>query len=122
MTSIDYDHGGADGNNLFKNDDHLTAFGLALMQNGFQPHSAILNSHTFQQINKQQQQLSNATLSTTNLNNAMGTGTNATSINHPSAVSVESVEQKWTPQNLTEDMNAWNVKSNSYQNTQKSFK
>lgn len=121
LTSIDYDHGGTDGNNLFKNDDHLTAFGLALMQNGFQPHSAILNSHTFQQINKQQQ-LTNSTSSTTNLNNAMSSGANANAINHSNAASVETSEQKWTPQNQTDDLNAWNVKSNSYQNTQKPFK
>lgn len=121
LTSIDYDQSGADGNNLFKNDDHLTAFGLALMQNGFQPHSAILNSHTFQQINKQQQ-LTNSTPSTANLNNGLGSGANTNSINHPNATGVESVEQKWTPQNQTDDLNAWNVKSSSYQNTQKPFK
>lgn len=124
LTSIDYDHGGPDGNNLFKNDDHLTAFGLALMQNGFQPHSAILNSHTFQQMNKQQQQLTNSTSSTLNVNNGMGSGTNANTnpINHPTASGVESAEQKWTPQSHTDDLNAWNAKSNSYQSTQKSFK
>lgn len=127
LTSIDYDHGGTDGNNLFKNDDHLTAFGLALMQNGFQPPSAILNSHTFQQMNKQQQ-ITNSTSSATSLNNGMGsssgggTSSGGASINHPHVPGVESAEPKWTSQSHSDDLNAWNAKSNSFQTAQKSFK
>lgn len=107
LTSTDFDNSvGMD--NLLKNDDHLTAFGLALMQNGFPAPNAILNSHTFQQISKQNQTLSN------NMSSASIHGQN-------SALNAVTQEKCAQPQRPTE-LNAWNSKSESYQQSQKNYK
>lgn len=78
------------------------------MQNAFTPPGAILNSHSFQQMNKQQQQqLSNVT-----------TGNGSVTQNTTN----ETIEEKWTPQHHTDDLGSWNTKTPSYQTTQKLFK
>lgn len=152
MSSIDYDHGTTENSNLFKNDDHLTAFGLALMQNGFATHGAILNGHTFQQMNKNQQQQQqhqhqpphNHSQHTSSLlpignisTNLNSNGTNTTnglnSLSNNSTVgngnngmhSNEAIDQKWLPHQSCDDINSWQTNSSktiNYPNPQKLFK
>lgn len=117
LTSIDYDHGaGNESNNPFKNDDHLTtAFGLAaLMQNGFPTPCSILNSHSFQQMNKQQQNTAAGSVSGNTANSSV-TGQSATNSN---------IEEKWNPQHHNDDMvTPWNSKSQtSFPTSGKLFK
>lgn len=110
---IDYEQtaSGIDGNSLLKNDDHLTAFGLALMQNGFPTHNSILNSHPFHQMNKQPN-LPN----TNNLNQSNGNMNQMANHQHN-----DGMQEKWSnPQQNTNEMNAW--KTNNYQAPQKHFK
>lgn len=106
-----------------KNDDHLTAFGLALMQNGFQSHNSILNSHTFHQINKQQQpsQHQQQHNSLNGLNQSNG---NMNTMAHNAAVAAtDNMHEKWAnSQHQSTEMNGWNSKSQNYQNIQKHFK
>lgn len=115
MASIDYDHAaGNESNNPFKNDDHLTtAFGLAaLMQNGFPTPGAILNSHSFQQMNKQQS--TSATSVSGNASSSAVSGQGATN---------NTVEEKWNPQHHSDDLTPWNSKGQSpFQSGQKLFK
>lgn len=111
LASIDYDHAaGNESNNPFKNDDHLTtAFGLAaLMQNGFPTPGAILNSHSFQQMNKQQ-------------------SSSAASVNASSSVASNNnsaVEEKWNPQHHADELvPSWNSKvQSSFPTSGKLFK
>lgn len=115
LASIDYEHAaGNESNNPFKNDDHLTtAFGLAaLMQNGFPTPGAILNSHSFQQINKQQ-----------NSTAASVSGNASSSVTGPSGTN-NAVEEKWNPQHHSDELvPSWNSKVQStFQSTQKLFK
>lgn len=106
MTSNDFDHGvGIDNISSIKNDDHLTAFGIALMQNGFPTTNALLNSHTFQQITKQNQ----ASASSPASNNLSASSANINTVQGHSAS--ESMQE-----------NTWNPKSESYQHTQKYYK
>lgn len=120
MTSNDFDHGaGIDNVGNLKNDDHLTAFGLAaLMQNGFATPNAILNSHTFQQMNKQTQSNSTTSndLSTSsgNLSSAAQTHNNSTEANQEKCASLQHGNE----------LNTWNLnsKSEAYPNNSKHYK
>lgn len=89
----------------------MAAFGLALMQNGFSPHGAILNTHTFQQINKQQQQQQPSQNSINNLT----IPTNITAMQQNQTIRNESIGEKWTPQQHDDDLNSWNNKPQNYQ-------
>lgn len=105
-----------DSNNLFKNDDHLAAFGLAaLMQNGFTPHSAILNTHTFQQMNKQQQQPSQPNVNSMHsaTANNLHLPTNMNAMQQTQSVRND-MEKSWTPQPHTDELNSWNSKGQNY--------
>lgn len=107
MQLSDFEHGGIgpDNVNSLKSDEHLTAFGLALMQNGFHAPNAILNSQTL--INKQNQN-QNQTNSSVNTphgqNNAPGEPITQKGIQHAN------------------ELSAWNSKSEIYQQPQKQFK
>lgn len=113
MVLSDFDGVGVENVSSLKTDDHLTAFGLALMQNGFPPNS-ILNSQTFQQINKQ-----NNTNSVSSVNLSSSTG-NANSTHGQNNAFSETVSQKSTEH--ANDLNAWTSKSDNHQNSQKQFK
>lgn len=104
----DFEHGGIGTDNItsLKSDDHLTAFGLALMHNGFPTPNSILSSQTFQQINKQNQ---------TNFLSSTGSGSSA----HASS---EIDSQKETTQHTNNELNAWNSKSENYHHSQKQYK
>lgn len=91
----------------------MTAFGLALMQNGFPTPNAILNSHTFHQINKQNHTnptASNALNSfSSNLNSVQGHSNTSNELNLPKSTQ------------HANELNAW--KCESYPNShQKQFK
>lgn len=97
-----------------KSDEHLTAFGLALMQNGFSTSNAILGSHTFQQINKQNPTNSSTTQSVIsfpgNIDSVLGKHNASTG-----TVLQKSMENE-------NEIKAWNHKCETFQNTQKPFK
>lgn len=139
--TTDFDHNAASGTagghidnaSTLKSDEHLTAFGLAaLMQNGFATPNALLNSHTFQQMNKQNHH--HGIASTANNLNAVSNaiGTVAPIHNNPN----ESIQEKCSamqqqqqhPQHQQQqqqhgnDLNAWNSKSDAYQHTSKHYK
>lgn len=88
-----------------KSDEHLTAFGLALIQNG---------SHTFQQINKQNPTNPSTTKSVSSFPGNIG------SVQGQHNASTGTVLQR-SMQNGNE-INAWNYKCETLQNTQKPFK
>lgn len=104
----DFEHGGIGTDNIssLKSDEHLTAFGLALMHNGFPTPNSILSSQTLHQINKQNH---TSFLSTT------GSGLSALG-------SSEIVSQKETMQHTNNELNGWNSKSENYQHSQKQYK
>ncbi|XP_031630013.1 protein charlatan [Contarinia nasturtii] len=114
----EYEHGvGVENAGPLKSDDHLTAFGLALMQNGFPTPNAILNSHTFHQINKQNQTNPSAS------NTLNSFSSNLNSVQGQSNTSNELNLQKTTQHG--NELNAWisSTKCESYQNAhQKQFK
>lgn len=116
MTSTDYDPGvGVDNVSSLKNDENLTAFGLALMQNGFPTPNAILNGHTFHQMNKQNQTNSSTSSS---LINQTSTADNFISVQGQNIASNGTVPEK--PAQHGGEMSAW--KSENYQQSQKIFK
>lgn len=82
----------------------MTAFGLALMQNGFP--TPILNSHTFQQISKQNQ---------TNLTSLMSPQGQNTSAN-------ETTQEKCLNSQRANELITWSSKSENYQQSQKPYK
>lgn len=90
----------------------MTAFSLALMQNGFPAPNAILNSHTFQQISKQNH---------THLTSSNMLGSSSIQGQNSSA-STETSPEKCPPTQRTSELNAWNSKSESYQHSQKHYK
>ncbi|XP_055313876.1 protein charlatan [Sitodiplosis mosellana] len=110
-TLNDFEHGGVVAENVssLKNDDHLTAFGLALMHNGFPTPNSILNSQTFQQINKQNQ------------TNFVSSSSLGSSTHGPNDASGEMITLKETTQH-TNELNVWNSKAENYQHSQKQFK
>lgn len=104
---MDYDNNtGIESNNLFKNDEHLTAFGLALMQNGFPSPNAILNSQTFQTNKQQQQNTTDGSINNVPNNNAES----------------NTISEKWSTQHHNDDRNVWNNKSQTFIATQKTLK
>lgn len=115
MTLSDFDQSGVGVENVssLKSDDHLTAFGLALMQNGFHTPNSILNSQTFQQINKQNHTNS---VSSTNLSSSSGNVNSALGQNNGSS---GTISQKSTQ--IANEL-IWNSKSENYQHSQKQFK
>lgn len=111
MTSTDFDNGVGIDNSL-KTDDHLTAFSLALMQNGFATPNSILNSHTFQQISKQ----NHTNLASSNI-------LASSSIQaQTSSTPTETAQEKCASSQRANELNTWNSKSESYQPSQKHFK
>lgn len=118
LPSNDFDPGVAvDNVNSLKNDDHLTAFGLALMQNGFPTPNAILNTHTFHQINKQNQSNSSNIPA---INNQPQNSGNILSVQGHNNASNGNVPEK--PVHHGNEMAAWNTKSENYQQSQKILK
>lgn len=104
-SSGEFDHGtGIDSSGSLKNDDHLTAFGLAaLMQNGFATPNSLLSNHTYK--------TNPSNVSTVNNLNTSSGNTNPTPVHNSSN---ESMQEKCASLQHTNDL--------TYQHNSKYYK
>lgn len=138
----DFDHNAASGTasghidnaSTLKSDEHLTAFGLAaLMQNGFATPNALLNSHTFQQMNKQNHH-HGISPTANNLNSSSNAISSVAPVHNNPTESIEKCSpmqqqqqqhaqhQQQQQQQHGNDLTAWNSKQDAYQHTSKHYK